>query len=287
MIRETPRSASCSTSTASSSTPSSRELVAKRASRTIRTSRRFASARPAEGRALVLDLKEDVKPQVFALKPVGRTSTGCVLDLYPLSPLDPLMALLREQATPRRLGLRQRATRVASDRTTAQATHAGRPARNSDQATCSASLPSRSIPGHGGEDPGAIGRARHLREGRRAAIARRLRELIDAEPQHARDADARRRLLRAAARARAEGAARAGRPFVSIHADAFVKPDARGSSVFALSERGATSSAAASWLAQKENDADLIGGVNLDVARPSSWRARCSTCRRPRRSTTA
>ncbi len=52
--------------------------------------------------------------------------------------------------------------------------------------------------------------------------------------------------------------------FVSIHADAFVKPHARGSSVFALSERGATS-AAARWLAKKENDADLIGGVNLDI----------------------
>ncbi len=50
--------------------------------------------------------------------------------------------------------------------------------------------------------------------------------------------------------------------FVSIHADAFVRPDARGSSVFVLSERGASSSAAR-WLAQKENDADLIGGVNL------------------------
>ncbi len=55
--------------------------------------------------------------------------------------------------------------------------------------------------------------------------------------------------------------------FVSIHADAFILPHARGSSVFALSESGATS-AAARWLAKKENDADLIGGVNLDVADP-------------------
>jgi N-acetylmuramoyl-L-alanine amidase len=54
---------------------------------------------------------------------------------------------------------------------------------------------------------------------------------------------------------------------VSIHADAYVKPHARGSSVFALSERGATS-AAARWLAKKENEADLIGGVNIDVADP-------------------
>jgi N-acetylmuramoyl-L-alanine amidase len=55
--------------------------------------------------------------------------------------------------------------------------------------------------------------------------------------------------------------------FVSVHADAFIKPHARGSSVFALSERGATS-AAARWLAKKENDADLIGGVNLDIKDP-------------------
>ena len=50
--------------------------------------------------------------------------------------------------------------------------------------------------------------------------------------------------------------------FVSIHADAFIKPNARGSSVFALSERRATSEAAR-WLAKNENDSDLIGGVNL------------------------
>jgi N-acetylmuramoyl-L-alanine amidase len=55
--------------------------------------------------------------------------------------------------------------------------------------------------------------------------------------------------------------------FVSIHADAFVKPHARGSSVFALSEGGATS-ASARWLAKKENEADLIGGVNLAVKDP-------------------
>jgi len=55
--------------------------------------------------------------------------------------------------------------------------------------------------------------------------------------------------------------------FVSIHADAYIKPHARGSSVFALSERGATS-VAAGWLAKKENEADLIGGINLDDRDP-------------------
>ena len=52
--------------------------------------------------------------------------------------------------------------------------------------------------------------------------------------------------------------------FISIHADAFVRPEARGSSVFALSEKGATS-ASARYLAKKENESDLIGGVSLDT----------------------
>lgn len=55
--------------------------------------------------------------------------------------------------------------------------------------------------------------------------------------------------------------------FVSVHADAFVRPDARGASVFVLSENGATSSAAR-WLAKKENAADLIGGVNIGISDP-------------------
>jgi len=73
--------------------------------------------------------------------------------------------------------------------------------------------------------------------------------------------------------------------FVSIHADAFVKSNARGSSVFALSERGATS-ASARWLAKKENEADLIGGVNLAIKDPT-LHAPCSTYHKPPPLTTA
>jgi N-acetylmuramoyl-L-alanine amidase len=72
--------------------------------------------------------------------------------------------------------------------------------------------------------------------------------------------------------------------FVSIHADAFVQPTARGSSVFVLSEKGATSTAR--WLADKENLADTIGGVNVKTT-TSNWPACCSTCPPRRRSTTA
>jgi N-acetylmuramoyl-L-alanine amidase len=118
--------------------------------------------------------------------------------------------------------------------------------------------------GHGGEDPGARGRRGTNEKTVTLLIARKLKEVIDTEPGMRgvliRDGD-----YYVPLQARVEKARRVRADlFVSVHADAFVKPHARGSSVFALSDRGATS-AAARWLAKRENDADLIGGVNLDV----------------------
>jgi N-acetylmuramoyl-L-alanine amidase len=99
------------------------------------------------------------------------------------------------------------------------------------------------------------------------AISRKLKRLLDGEPNVrvmlTRDDDYFVPLAQRVAKARRVQADL----FVSIHADAFREPRARGSSVYALSENGATS-AAARWLAQKENDADLIGGVNIDVRDP-------------------
>jgi len=122
-------------------------------------------------------------------------------------------------------------------------------------------------PGHGGEDPGARGRNGTQEKEITLAIARSLKALIDAEPNMrallTRDGDYFVPLHERVNKARKVRADL----FVSIHADAYVRPHARGSSVFALSERGATS-AAARWLARKENEADLIGGVNLDVPDP-------------------
>jgi N-acetylmuramoyl-L-alanine amidase len=117
-------------------------------------------------------------------------------------------------------------------------------------------------PGHGGEDPGAIGRHGTREKDVVLAVGRRLRERIDAEPNMraylTRDAD-----FFVPLSVRVDKARRVGADlFISIHADAFVRPDARGASVFVLSERGA-SSTAARWLARRENRADLIGGVNL------------------------
>jgi N-acetylmuramoyl-L-alanine amidase len=121
--------------------------------------------------------------------------------------------------------------------------------------------------GHGGEDPGAKGRGGTYEKDVTLAIAKKLKERIDQEPNMrallTRDADYYMPLHMRVSKARRVKADL----FVSIHADAFIKPHARGSSVFALSESGA-SSAAAGWLARKENEADLIGGVNLDVKDP-------------------
>lgn len=122
-------------------------------------------------------------------------------------------------------------------------------------------------PGHGGEDPGAIGQGGSHEKNVTLAVARRLKAKIDAVPNMravlTRDGDffiPLNQRVEKARRIRAD-------LFVSVHADAFVKPTARGSSVFVLSENGASSSAAR-WLAKKENDADLIGGVNIHAKDP-------------------
>jgi N-acetylmuramoyl-L-alanine amidase len=122
-------------------------------------------------------------------------------------------------------------------------------------------------PGHGGEDPGAVGRGGSYEKNVTLAVARRLKAKIEAEPNMravlTRDSD-----FFVPLHARVQKARRIQSDlFVSIHADAFVRPDANGSSVFVLSESGASSSAAR-YLAQKENAADLIGGVNIDVKDP-------------------
>ena len=122
-------------------------------------------------------------------------------------------------------------------------------------------------PWHGGEDPGAVGSGGSYEKNVTLAVAKRLRAKIEAEPNMravlTRDSD-----FFVHLHARVQKARRIQSDlFVSIHADAFVRPDANGSSVFVLSESGASSSAAR-YLAQKENAADLIGGVNLDVKDP-------------------
>jgi N-acetylmuramoyl-L-alanine amidase len=203
---------------------------------------------------LVIDLKEDVRPQVFSLEPVGPYQHRLVVDLYPVNPPDPLMALLREQATPRDSDFGT-VPRAGGDREIAHSP--SRPTRRTPGADVQ-----RIVTGHGGEDPGAVGKGGTYEKTVTLSIARRLRELVvvDSGMRAAltRDGDYFVPLRTRVAKARAVQADL----FVSIHADAWIRPDARGSSVFALSENGASSSAAA-WMARRENDADLIGGINL------------------------
>ena len=231
---------------------------------------------------LVFDLKGKVKPQVFALPPVGEYKHRLVLDIYPLIPLDPLMALLERAQTPPAEPAKPEAVPMIAAKPDSSGP-APAPAMPVDAAKAPAapvavrakppvSADKRLIivaidPGHGGEDPGALGRGGTQEKNVTLAIAKKLKERIDREPNMkavlTRDGDYFIPLHGRVQKARAVNADL----FVSIHADAFIQPHARGSSVFALSESGATS-AAARWLAKKENDADLIGGVNLDVADP-------------------
>ncbi|MFT3961325.1 N-acetylmuramoyl-L-alanine amidase [Propionivibrio sp.] len=205
---------------------------------------------------LVMELKNEVRPQVFELPPVGNYGHRLVLDVYPLEPPDPLMQLLEKNERNDDPGKQDDATEVAK-------AESKRPGRAVVDRLVTITLD----PGHGGEDPGAVGRGGTYEKTVTLAIARRLKARIDSEPNMravlTRDTD-----FFVPLHMRVQKARRIRSDlFVSIHADAFVRPDANGSSVFALSENGASSSAAR-YLAQKENEADLIGGVNLDVRDP-------------------
>lgn len=221
---------------------------------------RVALFRPGVVR-VVLDLKQEVNPQLFALLPAGAYGHRVVLDLYPLTPPDPLMALLEGDH-------RERSSEPEPPKAPVAELGSGK----EQPGTRSLADGKRRVviaidPGHGGEDPGAIGRRGTYEKDVALAIARKLKTLLDQEPAMramlTRDGDYYVPLKERVQKAREVQADL----FISIHADAFTTPTARGSSVFALSEHGA-SSAAAAWLARHENQADLIGGVNLAVRDP-------------------
>ena len=230
---------------------------------------RVARNRPGTVR-LVLDLKSEVNPQIFTVAPVGEYGHRLVLDLYPLVPPDPLLTFLEKAESrkgarpdePAKAAARAPETAHTESRRAGEKTAARRPDNNSRRLVIVAI-----DAGHGGEDPGARGPGGTHEKDVTLAIAKRLKSRIDRERNMRavliRDGDYYIPLHMRVQKARRVNADL----FVSVHADAFIKPHARGSSVFALSERGATS-VAASWLAKRENDADLIGGVNLDVQDP-------------------
>jgi N-acetylmuramoyl-L-alanine amidase len=242
---------------------------------------------------LVIDLKQPVAPQQLTLPPVAAYQHRLVFDLFPTEARDPLLALIneREAATgqaERRLddALGAFIARIEQPAPVSAQPASGplRPALppvpdpvpsgpQTTPAPGPVALPpdeQRRIdrlvivaidPGHGGEDPGAVGPSGLREKDVVLAVALKLRDRINSVPgmraMLTRDADYFVPLgerVRKARRVQAD-------LFVSIHADAFFTPQARGASVFALSSTGA-SSAAARWMANKENAADVVGGVN-------------------------
>jgi N-acetylmuramoyl-L-alanine amidase len=213
---------------------------------------------------VVMELKGKVNPQVFTLTPVGEYGHRLVLDVYPAEPPDPLMALLqgREDGVeplknPQDFPLDEKKVEAPEVQT----------AKKSGKPVVDRLVTITLDPGHGGEDPGAIGKGGTYEKNVTLEVAKRLKRRIDAEPNMrvvlTRDSD-----FFVPLSVRVQKARRVQSDlFLSIHADAWIKPDARGSSVFVLSERGA-SSTQARLLAQRENEADLIGGVNIRTRDP-------------------
>ena len=234
---------------------------------------------------LVIDLKQPILPQVFTLEPIAAYQYRLVFDLYPTQLADPLEALIAE-----RLADKKKAPAAAG----APASNAPDPlgelmAKQSVKPTTSSAsttlgksttvtpLPELPLPasgktdrlvivaldpGHGGEDPGAIGPGGTREKDVVLQIAHRLRDRINQQPNMraylTRDADFFVPLHVRVQKARKVQADL----FISIHADAFFTDRPQGASVFALSDKGASSSAAR-WMADKENSADLVGGVNV------------------------
>ena len=229
---------------------------------------------------LVFDLKEAVKPQLFTLDPVAEYQYRLVFDLYPTNPPDPLMQLVRESAKKEKL-LLEAQSKKDDDPIAAFAKSGSMPGskpstppaiagKANDSSSTQPRIPFKRLvtiavdPGHGGEDPGAIGARGSYEKNIVLSIAKRLKNKIDQEafirPFLTREGDYFVPLHRRVSKARQVEADL----FISIHADAFILPHARGASVFALSQQGATSSAAR-WIANKENSSDLIGGINIKV----------------------
>ena len=219
---------------------------------------------------LVMELKAKVTPQIFEVKPVGEYGYRLVLDVYPVTPVDPLMSLVegrKDAVEPLQLDTESKAREAPTrkvETTPAPEAPEIQTTRKSGKSIVDRMVIITLDPGHGGEDPGAVGSGGTYEKTVTLAVAKRLKARLDAEPNMravlTRDSD-----FFVPLQMRVQKARRLQSDlFLSIHADAWVKPDARGSSVFVLSERGA-SSTQARMLAQRENDSDLVGGVNLSA----------------------
>jgi N-acetylmuramoyl-L-alanine amidase len=223
---------------------------------------------------LVLELKSSAETAAFSLPPVGQYKHRLVIDLTPVNADDPIATFLAKIAE-RELQLEKadaeaRGTKPPTVPTPATPSDPPPPVASKPPSVPSVATAPRHIkpfvvvldPGHGGEDPGAIGPGGTYEKNVVLAIAHKTRLLLEQDKRivvfMTREEDVFIPLAERVKKARSVNADM----FVSIHADAFMRPDAAGSSVFTLSERGATS-VAARWIADKENQADLIGGVRL------------------------
>ena len=234
---------------------------------------------------LVFDLKEEIVPQVFTLEPVAGYKHRLIFDLYPANAPDPIAALINGHAKQEEKLAKLENTETKSEteikpetklenktetKTEAKPENKTEEPEENKPKSKKGEANEKVIrmvtialdPGHGGEDPGAVGRGGSREKDVVLAIAKRLKKRMEEQPNIrvmlTRDGDYFVPLHVRVQKARKVQADL----FMSIHADAFVEPTARGSSVFVLSEKGA-SSTAARWLANKENAADLIGGVNI------------------------
>jgi N-acetylmuramoyl-L-alanine amidase len=279
--------------------PALRDLVGKvRSDDPFIASVRVGQNQPRVVR-LVVDLKQSTAPQQFALTPVAAYQHRLVFDLYPIVARDPLLALIRDKER-----AEQEAAQSVDDALGEFIGRMGEPPPLAEPAPLPVPMPPRTAtaptvpaipvpptgqmpskrpstavaqarinrlivvaidPGHGGEDPGAIGPTGLKEKDVVLSVALQLRDRLNAVPgmraMLTRDADyfvPLHERVRKARRVQAD-------LFVSVHADAFMRREARGASVYALSQRGATSTAA-NWMAQRENAADLVGGVNVAVS---------------------
>jgi N-acetylmuramoyl-L-alanine amidase len=249
---------------------------------------------------LVVDLKLPIRPQVFTLTPVAAYQHRLVLDLYPAQEADPLEALIAQHlqegtqapaptaaADPLGELINQHTrkpgpaaatnpapvatTSIAQPSTSTGATGQNNPKASGKSTVTEPTATDRLIivaldPGHGGEDPGAVGPGGTREKDVVLRLAHLLRDRINATSVNGnamrayltRDAD-----FFVPLQVRVQKSRRVQADlFISLHADAFFTPDPQGASVFALSQGGASSSAAR-WMAAKENKADSIGGINV------------------------
>jgi N-acetylmuramoyl-L-alanine amidase len=247
---------------------------------------------------LVVDLKLPIRPQVFALTPVAAYQHRLVFDLYPVHETDPLEALIaqyqKDSTAADPLGdlIAQQSLKPAANTAgntslaianapkiiagSAISERAAAPKGTQETAATSRLIIVALDPGHGGEDPGAIGPGGTREKDVVLRLTHLLRDRINATTVNGnamrayltRDADFFVPLqvrVQKARRVRAD-------LFISLHADAFFTPNPQGASVFALSQGGASSSAAR-WMAAKENKADLVGGLNVKVKDATVQRA--------------